>query len=633
MDYTNRMSTNKTYSEVIDEIRNRLDILDVVQSRVVLKKKGANYWGCCPFHGEKTPSFCVNIQKGIFKCFGCGEGGDAISFLMKINNQSFMEVIRDLAQQFNIELPETTGNSKQYAEEKQKIKDCLDKTCEFYNKNLLTLPEAKGALEYLENRGITKEIIEEYKLGYSPKGYFDLQKKLSSNFDKDILIKAGLIVKTEKGDLVDRFRHRIMIPIRDEAGAVIAFGARAIEVNQNPKYLNSPDTILYNKSRILYGIDIAKDKMLEDDYVVIMEGYFDVISAQSAGLKNTVASCGTALTVDHVRLIAKYSKSRKIYLSFDTDSAGLKATQRSTDVIKEAFAGLGNLKIFDQSYSGLSENKYTCEIRVIAPFDSKDPDEYIREFGIEQYKKYIKKAPLLLDFQIEQILKDFNNDFSPTDKLAMVKKIMPLIEEIPNSIVQNEYIKLLSDRMKVDEKALIREINRSRSVQNVVNKDFSGIVTKSSNICEKAQKNLLSLFLLGGTNLDNPYLVEIAKNVKFIDKNLIIIQQTIDKLLCQVNNDVEKLIQALYSEFAEDNKLKDIITDLIYIADSFKGLSEKDFNAVVQENKLKIEQYISDSEKRELASKYKNLNDKDIGSIDYQLQLRDMIRNKRKTGE
>ncbi|MBQ8886431.1 MAG: DNA primase [Candidatus Gastranaerophilales bacterium] len=627
------MSTNKTYSEVIDEIRNRLDILDVVQSRVVLKKKGANYWGCCPFHGEKTPSFCVNIQKGIFKCFGCGEGGDAISFLMKINNQSFMEVIRDLAQQFNIELPETTGNSKQYAEEKQKIKDCLDKTCEFYNKNLLTLPEAKGALEYLENRGITKEIIEEYKLGYSPKGYFDLQKKLSSNFDKDILIKAGLIVKTEKGDLVDRFRHRIMIPIRDEAGAVIAFGARAIEVNQNPKYLNSPDTILYNKSRILYGIDIAKDKMLEDDYVVIMEGYFDVISAQSAGLKNTVASCGTALTVDHVRLIAKYSKSRKIYLSFDTDSAGLKATQRSTDVIKEAFAGLGNLKIFDQSYSGLSENKYTCEIRVIAPFDSKDPDEYIREFGIEQYKKYIKKAPLLLDFQIEQILKDFNNDFSPTDKLAMVKKIMPLIEEIPNSIVQNEYIKLLSDRMKVDEKALIREINRSRSVQNVVNKDFSGIVTKSSNICEKAQKNLLSLFLLGGTNLDNPYLVEIAKNVKFIDKNLIIIQQTIDKLLCQVNNDVEKLIQALYSEFAEDNKLKDIITDLIYIADSFKGLSEKDFNAVVQENKLKIEQYISDSEKRELASKYKNLNDKDIGSIDYQLQLRDMIRNKRKTGE
>lgn len=627
------MATNKTYSEVIDEIRNRLDILDVVQSRVVLKKKGANYWGCCPFHGEKTPSFCVNVQKGIFKCFGCGEGGDAISFLMKINNQTFMEVIRDLAQQFNIELPETTGNNKQYAEVKQQVKESLQKTCEFYHNNLLTMPEAKPALEYLKNRGITSEIIEEYQLGYSPKGYAELQKHFDNQFKKEILEKAGLTVKTEKGDVVDRFRHRIMIPIRDESGSVIAFGARAIDSNQNPKYLNSPDTILYNKSRILYGINVAKDKMLEDDYVVIMEGYFDVISAQAAGLKNAVASCGTALTVDHVRLIAKYSKSRKIYLAFDTDSAGLKATQRSTDVIKEAFAGLGNLKIFDQAYSSLSENKYTCEIRVIAPFDSKDPDEYIREYGIEQYKKYIKKAPLLLDFQIEQILKDFKSDFSPTDKLAMVKKIMPLIEEIPNTIVQNEYIKLVSDRMNVDEKALIREINRSKVVQNTINKDFSGIVTKSSNICEKAQKNLLSLFLLSGTNLDSPYLIEVVKNVKFIDKNLIIIQQTIDKLLCQVNNDVDKLVQALYSIFAEDNNLKDIITDLIYIADSFKNLSEKDFRAVVQENKLRIEQYVADCEKKELASKYKNLSDEDVESIEYQMQLREKIRNKQKIGE
>ena len=627
------MSTNKTYSEVLDEIRSRLDILDVVQSRVVLKKKGANYWGCCPFHGEKTPSFCVNIQKGIFKCFGCGEGGDAISFLMKINNQTFMEVIRDLAQQFNIELPESTGNSKQYAEEKQKIKDCLAKTCELYTNNLLTLPEAKGALEYLEKRGISKEIIQEYKLGYSSKGYTDLQKHFATEYNKEVLIKAGLIVKTEKGDLVDRFRHRIMIPICDEGGSVIAFGARAIEANQNPKYLNSPDTVLYNKSRVLYGINFAKEKMLEDDYVVIMEGYFDVISAQAAGLKNAVASCGTALTVDHVRLIAKYSKSRRIFLSFDTDAAGLKATQRSTDVIKEAVVGLGNLKIFDQSYSGLSDNKYTCEIRVIAPFDSKDPDEYIREFGIEQYKRYINKAPLLLDFQIEQILKEFSHDFSPTDKLVMVKKIMPLIEEIPNNIVQNEYIKLVSDRMKLDEKALIREINRGKVVQNTVNRDFSGIVTKSSNISEKAQKNLLSLFLLGGTNLDSPYLIEILKSVKFIDKNLIIIQQTIDKLLCQVNNDVEKLIQALYSEFAEDNKLKDIITDLIYIADSFKNLSEKDLKTVVQENKLKIEQYVADCERKELASKYKNLSDTDVESIDYQIQILEKIRNKQKIGE
>ena len=627
------MTPLKTYSEAIDEIRARLDILDVVQSRVVLKKKGANYWGCCPFHNEKTPSFCVNPQKGIFKCFGCGEGGDAISFLMKINNQSFSEVIKDLALHFGIELPQQSGNSKQYTEEKQQVKDILQKTCDYYYNNLITLPDAEPALEYLEKRGITREIIDEYKLGFSLKGYSELQKHFKSQYTPLVMEKAGLTVKTEKGDVVDRFRHRIMIPIRDEFNSVIAFGARAIEAGQNPKYLNSPDTVLYNKSRILYGINVAKDKMIQEDYVVIMEGYFDVISAQAAGLKNAVASCGTALTVDHVRLIAKYSKSRKIYLAFDTDAAGLKATQRSTDVIKEAFAGLGNLKIFDPAYSSLTDDKYTCEIRVIAPFDSKDPDEYIREYGIEQYKKYIKKAPLLLDFELEQILKDYRNDFSPTDKLALVKKIMPLIEEIPNNIVQNEYIKLVSDRIDIDEKALIREVNRSKFVQTAANKDFMGIVTKTSNICEKAQKNLLSLFLLGVNNADINYLSEVIKNVKFTDKNLIIIKEAIDKISCEINNDVDKLIQSLYAQFAEDNQLKDIITDLIYIADSFKNLSDKDFKAAVQENKAKILQYETDCEKKELASKYKNLNDDDVESMQFQMQLREKIRNKQKIGE
>ena len=243
--------TNKTYSEAIDEIRSRLDILDVVQSRVVLKKKGQNYWGCCPFHNEKTPSFCVNVQKGIFKCFGCGEGGDAITFLMKINNQSFSEVIKDLAKEFGIELPSSSGNTKQHSEEKEKIKNLMQKACDYYHNNLKTMPEAMKALDYLHQRGITDEIINEYKLGYSPKGYSELQKKFKADYTPDIMEKAGLVLKTEKGDVVDRFRHRIMIPIRDEKSLVIAFGARAIEPEQNPKYLNSPDTYLYNKSRIL----------------------------------------------------------------------------------------------------------------------------------------------------------------------------------------------------------------------------------------------------------------------------------------------------------------------------------------------------------------------------------------------
>ena len=627
------MNSNKSYSEVIDEIRARLDILEVVQSRVVLKKKGQNYWGCCPFHNEKTPSFCVNVQKGIFKCFGCGEGGDAISFLMKINNQSFSEVIKDLAQEFGISLPSFSSDSKQFNEDKDKVRNLLDLACDYFHNNLKSMPEAKNALEYLYSRGITNDIINKYKLGYSSRGTTDLQKKFKAKFTPDNMEKAGLILKTEKGDYIDRFRHRIMIPIRDEKSSVIAFGARAIEKDQNPKYLNSPDTLLYNKSRTLYGIDIAKDKMLEDDYVVIMEGYFDVISSQAAGLKNAVASCGTALTVDHIKLIAKYSKSRKIYLAFDTDAAGLKATKRSTDVIKEAFQGLGNIKIFDQTYSSLNDDKYTCEIRVIAPFDSKDPDEYIREYGLEQYKKCIEKAPLLLDFELEQILKEYKSDFSPTDKLQLVKKIMPLIEEIPNNIVQNEYIKLVSDRINVDEGALIREVNKTRMSQVLKESTSSRIVTKTSNISEKAQKNLLSLFLIGSSVIDVIQLRNIINNVNFIDKNLIIIKDAIDKFSCEINNDVEKLIQALYTQFADNNELKDIITDLIYIAESFKNLTERDFKAAVQDNINCLQKYLMNREKEELISKYKKLDDDDIESMQYQMQLRERLRKNQRIGD
>ncbi len=624
------MDYEKTYSEAVEEIRNRLDILDVVQSRVVLKKRGANYWGCCPFHNEKTPSFCVNVQKGIFKCFGCGEGGNAITFLMKINNQSFSEVIQDLAQQFNIQLPVLKGNNKEFIEEKKKIKNAITEVCDYYHNNLLTNSEALG---YLEKRGITKEIIDSYKLGFAKKGYSELQTYFKAKYTPQILEKAGLTVKTEKGDTVDRFRNRITIPIRDEFGDVIAFGARAIEANQKPKYLNSPDTILYNKSRILYGINVAKDEMIKEDYCVIMEGYFDVISAQAAGLKNAMASCGTALTVDHIKLIAKYTKSRKIFLAFDTDNAGLNATRRSSDVIKDAFCGLGNIKIFDQSYASINDDKYACEIRVIAPFESKDPDEYIREYGIDEYKKYIKQAPLLIDFELEQILKDYRHDISPTDKLAIIKKIRPLIEEIPNVIVQNEYIRLISDRINVDERALIKEISTNKSYDNVINTGISEIVTKTSNIYEKAQKNLLCLFLTGADNSDIDYLIKEIKNVTFIDKNLIIIKETIDKFSCQMNNDVEKLIQALYSQFAEDNNIKDIITDLIYMADSFKNLTERDFKGAIQENISKIQHYQTDCEKKELASKNKNMGSDDIESMQFQMQLRERIKNKHKIGE
>lgn len=625
--------TERTYSEIIEEIKNRIDIVDVVQNHVVLKKSGANYWGCCPFHKEKTPSFSVNPQKGIYKCFGCGEGGDALSFLMKINNQSFNDVIKDLASQLGIELPASYSSDGKNKEKKQLIKDALKAAADYYVKNLLSLSEAENALAYLSKRGIDETIIQEYKIGYSQKSFDAIQAFLGSKFDKEILEEAGLIIKREKDKgYADRFRNRIMIPIFDDSATIVAFGARAVEEGQNPKYLNSPDTILYNKSRIMYGIDKAKDAIKADDSVIIMEGYFDVISTQAAGLKNCVASCGTSLTQEHIKLISKYSRSRKIYLAFDTDAAGIKAAQRGADTIKEALIGLGRIKQFDENYASLGNDKYACEIRVITPPQGKDPDEYVREFGIESYKKYIEGAPLLLDFQLNEVLKENDNNLSPIEKVKLVKKIIPILEEINNEIVQNEYIKLVAERLSIDEGALLKEIGKTKSSGKASFQQKSQIVTKTSNINEKAQKNLLSLYLIGESHFDLRTLSNIIKNVKFDNKKFDILRNTIDKLVCQVNN-VGELTNSLYTEFAEDNDFKEIITDLIYLSDSFKNLSEKDFKAIIYENIQKIEQFNSIQEKKELRLKYKKANDDELESMQYQLELREKIKNKLKTGD
>ncbi|HBH18175.1 MAG TPA: DNA primase, partial [Cyanobacteria bacterium UBA9579] len=394
--------------DVIFEIKNRLDIVDTVSEHVVLKKSGRNYWGLCPFHKEKTPSFSVNHDKNIFKCFGCGVGGDSISFLMKLNNSTFHETIADLAQKFGLELP-TFGQSSEKAELREKIYDINDKSVEYYTKLLLEAPEAFAAREYLAKRDIDADVIKKFNLGFSLKQADGLINYLVGNFksDFDLLDKAGLISKRTTGNgYCDRFRNRIMIPIRDEKGNFIAFGARALEDSQNPKYLNSPDTLTFNKSRSLFALNLAKESIRNLDKVIIMEGYFDVISAHTHGLTNVVATLGTALTEQHLKILARYTDSRRIYLAFDVDEAGVNATSRGAELIKSVFDGLGDIKQFDENFASLSDtnNRSSCEIRVVTIPTGKDPDEFIRTDGIDTYKNLINKAPLLIDYQINRII-------------------------------------------------------------------------------------------------------------------------------------------------------------------------------------------------------------------------------------
>ncbi len=626
----------KTLEEVTAEIKNRLDIVEVVSEQVILKKNGGRYWGLCPFHKEKTPSFSVNPQLGIYKCFGCGEGGDALSFIMKTKNMEFMDVIKDLAAKYGIEMPKTFKKGEDTRDLKEQMMRACEKAAVFYHDLLVNhkSPEIKAATKYLGERSISREIIDKFTLGIAPKSYTTLYDVLKQEFSDEVLEKAGLVLPAKDGKgCVDRFRGRIIIPIQNEEGDVVAFGARALTAEQNPKYLNSADSLIYNKSKLLYGMYTAKDAIKKEDGVILMEGYFDVISAQAHGVENVVGVCGTALTSDHIKLISRYSKSRRIYLSFDTDSAGQKATVRGATIIREAFEGLGNIKQFDESYISSSEDKYSCEIRVISPPEGKDPDEFIRTVGAESFKSIVENAPLLIDFQVNNFLKHKNEYKTPQEKTKYIKEFLPVLLEINNEIIRSEYVKMVSDALKIDERALNSELRKlvySNSIQPVSNQEVKQIVTKNVSISEKAQKNLLSVFFVGDTHFTFAQINEMIDSSYFSNETLINVKSTIDKLICTVNN-VKELINQLYTVYIENPEIQQVLTDLINIAETFTGLSPEDFQSVIEENIIRLRRCKWEEEKEKMRNLYKNADEDETEALKIQMQLRDKINNRIKS--
>lgn len=621
-----------TIEELVTKIKDKIDIVDIVSEQVILKKNGAHYWGLCPFHKEKTPSFSVNPALGIYKCFGCGEGGDAIKFIMKTQNKEFMEVIKELAQKYGVEIPQNLVNNQPNKNIKAEMIKACAKAAEFYHLRLKndTSRETLAVNKYLTNRGITGDIIDTYMLGIAPRAYTTFYDKFKDEFSAEVMEKAGLIIKTQEGDYIDRFRNRVTIPILNEFGDVVAFGARAIEKDQMPKYLNSSDSLIYNKSKLLYGLYYAKEAIKEEDCVVLMEGYFDVISSQAHGIKNAVASCGTSLTPDHIKLLSRYTNSRRIYLSFDTDSAGQKATARNADLIKEAFEGLGDIKQFDESYLSTNNNKFACEIRVIAPPEGKDPDEFIRSVGADSYKHYMQNAPLLLDFQLNNILKNKADYNTPIEKTKLVRRIIPLLQEIKNEIVRAEYIRMIANSINIEESVLNQELkyanNSYRTVENEVPKQ---IVKKSLSIIEKTQKNLLSVFLVLDSPLNFEQINEMIGDTEFTDETLINVKSTIDKLICTVNN-VKELIEQLYTKYVQEPEMQVLLTELLSIAETFQGLEAEDFRSLIQENITRLNQCHKEKEKKQIQNLYKSANDDDMEALKIQMQLRDRIKNRHK---
>lgn len=621
----------QTFEEALSQIKSQMDIVDIVSEEVVLKKKGSNYWGLCPFHGEKTPSFSVNAERGFFKCFGCGVGGDAITFLMKIHNWDYMQTIKYLAERYNVELPEYNGDGGKHKEERTLMTEACKKAVEFYQDILLSSPSDNIAVKYLNKRDITPAIISKFSLGLSLKEPNMLYNKLKRDYDDSILEKAGLILKSNQGRYVDRFRNRIIIPIQNEQGEYIAFGARAIEEGQNPKYLNSSDSPIYNKSRILYGLYTAKEAIKQEDSVVIMEGYFDVISAQAHGIHNAIASCGTSMTLEHVKMLSKYTRSRRIYLSFDTDLAGQNATKRGGELIKSAFSGLGNIKQFDESHISTNDDKYACEIRVVSPPEGKDPDEFIRSSGAEAFKSYIEHAPLLLDFELNQLLKKKNEVTTPQEKSELVKEILPVLNDVQNPIIQSEYVKIVATALSLDDKALQQDVKKASRTDFIVPEVSSVNVTKSSPIEEIAQKNLLSLFLVNVSPYSTDMISGRIKSVNFTNKTLIIVKDTIDKLINTVNN-VSDLTNKLYIEFSQNQEIKSLITDLICISETFNNLKEAEFDVIIRENIETLEKCRLNEEHLQMKKLYQEANDDETESLKVQMQLRDKIK-KLRTGD
>ena len=620
-----------SFEEVISLIKDRLDIVDVVSQYVVLKKSGANYWGLCPFHNDKKPSMSVSPSKGIYKCFSCGAGGDALSFLVKIQNREYKDVILELAEKYGIELPQKFHSSKENKSQKKEMILACEKAAKFYKLQLKTAEDANKAKTYLRGRDITDDIIDKFTLGWAPNKYDTLYKELKKEFKDEILEKAGLILKSNSGGWIDRFRNRIIIPIQNENGEYVAFGARAVDEGQNPKYLNSSDSLIYNKSKILFGLNSAQEAIKAEDGVIIMEGYFDVISAQAHGVENAVASCGTALTPDHVKLLSRYTKSRRIYLSFDTDSAGINATKKGSAVIKETLSALGNIKQFDESHiSSNTDNKYACEIRVVSQPEGKDPDEFIRSTGADAFRQYVKNAPLLIDFLLNNILKEKNNARTPQEKAELVNQIIEVLKDVNNKIIQSEYVKMVSTVIDVDENAMLKELANYRESGVYSQVENKKLVTNSSQFEIKAQKNLLSVFLANDSSLSFKQLNELLPENIIQDETLIIVKNTIDKLVCTINN-VKELTKSLYTEFIEDDNLTQILTDIVELSEAFNGLEPAEFERAVKENVVRLKRCYQEKETEEIRRKYKQVNDDDIEALRMQIQLRDKI--KLRTGD
>jgi DNA primase len=448
-----------------DRVKQQADIVRVVGEYVRLKKSGQNFTGLCPFHGEKTPSFAVHPTKQIFHCFGCGKGGDVFSFVMEMEKCQFPEAVRIVAEKCGIALPKPKERSPEERKENQQRSALTEMHREaqtFFVQQLETTAEGKAARAYLEDRGLDKDAIARFGIGYAPSGGDTLLRHLKQKYPDKLLGESGLVSRGEGGRLFDRFRRRITFPIANESGKIVAFGCRALGDDQ-PKYLNSPETPIYSKSNVLYHLDRAKDALRRQDFAVLVEGYMDAIAVARAGISNVVASCGTSLAEPQIKLLGRFTK--RVIVNYDPDTAGQAATERSVALLLE----------------------HDFEVRVLAlPAigDKKaDPDLYIREKGAEAYIKALQEAPPYVDYLIARArLMDLSTG---EGKLRALNFLMPYIQKIPNGLLRSEWATRISQQLRIDEPVLRAALSKAAAERRSEVKTKPELVGKSAKPVER----------------------------------------------------------------------------------------------------------------------------------------------------
>src|SRR3982075_2184096 len=456
-----------------ERVKQQADIVRVIGEYVRLKKSGQNFTGLCPFHAEKSPSFAVHPVKQIYHCFGCGVGGDVFKFVMEMDKVAFPEAIRVVAERCGIAIPRPKASSPEERKENQQrtlLVELHRDAQTFFVQQLGGTLEGKAARAYLEDRGLDKDTIARFGIGYAPSGGDALLRQLKPKYDEKLLVESGLGSRDQgAGRLFDRFRRRITFPISNESGKIVAFGARALG-DDMPKYLNSPETPIYSKSNVLYHMDRAKEALRRQDFAILVEGYMDAIAVARAGISNVVASCGTSLAEPQIKLLGRFT--RRVIVNYDPDTAGQTATERSLSLLLE------------QDF----------EVRVLAlpPVGNKkaDPDLFIRERGKDEYLKLLKEAPPYVDYLIARARQ---MDLTTGEgKLRAVNFLLPYVQRIPNRILRSEWATRIAQHLRLDEPVLRAALSKAAADRRSEIKTPPGLAGRAAKPVERRLIRMLA---------------------------------------------------------------------------------------------------------------------------------------------